>query len=76
VLSSQYGRRKPDPSIFFQAARLANLPTSACAYIGDKINRDVLGARRAGFRLALQIGTSTMTVKKMKGQCLTLSYIP
>lgn len=55
VLSSQYGRRKPDPSIFFQAARLANLPTSACAYIGDKINRDVLGARRAGFRLALQI---------------------
>lgn len=55
VLSSQYGRRKPDPSIFFQAARLANLPTSACAYIGDKINRDVLGARKAGFRLALQI---------------------
>ncbi len=55
VLSSQYGRRKPDPSIFYQAARLANLPTGACAYIGDKINRDVLGARRAGFRLALQI---------------------
>ena len=55
VLSSQYGRRKPDPAIFYHAARLANLPTSACAYIGDKINRDVLGARKAGFRLALQI---------------------
>jgi putative hydrolase of the HAD superfamily len=55
VLSSEYGRRKPDPSIFYYAARLASVPTGACAYIGDKINRDILGARRAGFRLAVQI---------------------
>ncbi len=55
VLSSVYGRRKPDPSIFYWAARQANTPTSACAYIGDKINRDVLGAKRAGFKLALQV---------------------
>jgi putative hydrolase of the HAD superfamily len=55
VLSSVYGRRKPDPSIFFYAARLANAPTSACAYIGDTINRDIFGARRAGFRLAIRI---------------------
>lgn len=55
VLSSVYGRRKPDPSIFYQAARLANSPTGACAYIGDKINRDVLGAKKAGFQLALQV---------------------
>lgn len=55
VLSSVYGRRKPDPAIFFYAARLANLPTSACAYIGDKINRDVLGSKRAGYCLSVQI---------------------
>jgi len=55
VLSSVYGRRKPDPAIFYQAARLANTPTGACAYIGDKINRDVLGAKKAGFQLALQV---------------------
>lgn len=55
VLSSVYGRRKPDPSIFYHAARLANSPTGACAYIGDKINRDVLGAKKAGFQLALQV---------------------
>jgi putative hydrolase of the HAD superfamily len=55
VLSSQYGRRKPDPAIFHYAARLANVPTSECAYIGDRIARDVVGARKAGFRLALQI---------------------
>lgn len=55
VLSSVYGRRKPDPSIFYHAARLANSPTGACAYIGDKINRDVLGAKKAGFQLAIQV---------------------
>jgi putative hydrolase of the HAD superfamily len=55
VLSSEYGRRKPDPAIFHHAARLANVPTSQCVYIGDRVARDVLGARRAGFRLAIQI---------------------
>jgi putative hydrolase of the HAD superfamily len=55
VLSSVYGRRKPDPSIFHHAARLANVPTSACIYVGDRIARDVLGARRAGFQAAIQI---------------------
>ncbi len=55
VLSSEYGRRKPDPAIFHYAARLANVPTSDCVFVGDRISRDVAGARRAGFRLAVQI---------------------
>jgi putative hydrolase of the HAD superfamily len=55
VLSSDYGRRKPDPAIFHYAARLANVPTSECLYVGDRIARDILGARRAGFGLAIQI---------------------
>jgi len=55
VLSSEYGRRKPDPSIFHYAARLANVPTSECLYVGDRIARDIVGARRSGFRLAIQI---------------------
>ncbi len=55
VLSSKYGRRKPDPAIFHYAARLANMPTGGCAYVGDRIARDIVGARQAGFRLAIQI---------------------
>jgi putative hydrolase of the HAD superfamily len=55
VLSSEYGRRKPDPAIFHYAARLANVPTSECVYIGDRIARDIIGARKAGYRLAVQI---------------------
>jgi putative hydrolase of the HAD superfamily len=55
VLSSVYGRRKPDPSIFHYAARLANVPTGDSVYVGDRISRDIVGARKAGFRLAIQI---------------------
>jgi len=55
VLSSVYGRRKPDPSIFYNAARQANVPTGACVFVGDMINKDVYGARRAGFKTAVQI---------------------
>ena len=55
VLSSVYGRRKPDPSIFHYAARLINEPTSACLYVGDRIARDIIGARRAGYGYAVQI---------------------
>jgi putative hydrolase of the HAD superfamily len=55
VLSSEYGRRKPDPAIFQYAARLATVPASRCAYLGDRILRDIIGAKRAGFRLAVQI---------------------
>ena len=55
VLSSEYGYRKPEPSIFHYAARLANVPTSACVYVGDRIVRDIEGARRAGFGLAIHI---------------------
>lgn len=55
VLSSEYGRRKPDPAIFHYAARLANVPASKCLYVGDRITRDILGARKAGYGLAVQI---------------------
>jgi len=55
VLSSEYGRRKPGPAIFHHAARLAMVPTSHCVIVGDRIARDILGARRAGFGLTVQI---------------------
>ncbi len=55
VLSCDFGIRKPDPSIFYHAARLAHLPTSSIIYVGDKLTRDILGARRAGYRMAIQI---------------------
>ncbi len=55
LASSIYGWRKPSPRIFLEAARLLGLPPGACAYVGDTISRDVAGARRAGYGLAIQI---------------------
>ncbi len=55
VLSCEYGRRKPDPSIFHYAARLANVPTGECVHVGDRLVRDIQGARKAGFHLTVQI---------------------
>jgi putative hydrolase of the HAD superfamily len=55
VLSSEYGIRKPDPSIFHYAARLMNVPTSACVYVGDRISRDIIGSKKAGYKLSIQI---------------------
>ncbi len=55
VLSSEYGFRKPDPAIFHYAARQINVPVSECCYIGDRIERDIKGATRAGFGCSIQI---------------------
>ena len=55
VLSSEYRHRKPNPAIFHYAARLSNTPTSECIFIGDRISRDILGSKRAGYKLAIQI---------------------
>jgi putative hydrolase of the HAD superfamily len=55
VTSSVFGWRKPNAQIFLETARLMQLPPAACAYVGDTISRDVIGARRAGYGLAIQI---------------------
>jgi putative hydrolase of the HAD superfamily len=55
VTSAGFGRRKPNASIFLEAARLMGLPPAACVYVGDTVSRDVVGARRAGYGLVIQI---------------------
>jgi putative hydrolase of the HAD superfamily len=55
ITSSGFGYRKPSPRIFWEATRQMGLPPAACAYVGDTISRDVVGARRAGYGLSIQI---------------------
>jgi HAD superfamily hydrolase (TIGR01549 family) len=49
VLSSVFGRRKPDPAIYLEAARIAGVEPARCVYVGDNPKRDVIGTRLAGF---------------------------
>jgi putative hydrolase of the HAD superfamily len=53
ILSSIFGRRKPDPAIYLEAARKAGVAPAQAAYVGDNPSRDVLGARRAGFGMVI-----------------------
>jgi putative hydrolase of the HAD superfamily len=66
VTSSCLGWRKPNERIFDEALRLMQVPADACAYVGDTISRDVIGARRAGFALAIQI-KSFLTERSDRG---------
>ena len=53
VLSSVFGRRKPDPAIYLEAARLAEIEPARCVYVGDNLKRDVTGTRLAGFGMVI-----------------------
>ncbi len=55
VTSAAFGWRKPNPSIFLETARQMQLSPGECAYVGDTVSRDVAGARRSGYGLAIQI---------------------
>lgn len=53
VLSSVFGKRKPDPSIYLEATRQAGVDPSRCVYVGDNLKRDVTGTRAAGFGMVI-----------------------
>ncbi len=53
VLSSKVGTRKPDPEIYWEAARRVGVDPSRCAYVGDNPSRDVEGTQRAGFGMMI-----------------------
>ncbi len=48
LYSDEVGVRKPNPQIFERAASALGVDLSTCWYVGDTVDRDVLGARRAG----------------------------
>jgi HAD superfamily hydrolase (TIGR01549 family) len=57
VLSAAFGRRKPHPSLFLEAARQAGVHPWECAYVGDRPSRDVIGAMQSGYSKTVLIHT-------------------
>jgi len=53
MLSSVFGKRKPDASIYLEGARQAEVTPEQCVYIGDNFARDVEGTRHAGFGMVI-----------------------
>lgn len=55
IFSSTFGLRKPHPSIFNEASRLAGIPTGDCVYIGDRYLEDAQGSTGAGMHSILKL---------------------
>ncbi len=53
ALSAVLGCRKPDPAIYYEAARQAGVSPARCVYVGDNLKRDVAGTRAAGFGMLI-----------------------
>jgi len=53
VISAEVGSRKPDPGIFQEALRRAGVGAAEAIHVGDLLEEDVEGARRAGVRAVL-----------------------
>lgn len=50
VISGEVGAGKPDPAIFQAALDAIGVPSAEAVMVGDSLERDVAGARRAGLR--------------------------
>lgn len=50
VISAILGAAKPNPKIFEEALRIANVPASAAVHVGDSLEDDVRGAHLASIR--------------------------
>jgi HAD superfamily hydrolase (TIGR01509 family) len=48
--SARWGVAKPDPAFFARLAAELGLPPGRVAYVGDRVDNDVRGARAAGMR--------------------------
>lgn len=55
ILSSKVRIRKPDPNIYWLAARVMRVEPAQCAYLGDNPIRDVEGTRAAGYGMMVLI---------------------
>jgi FMN phosphatase YigB (HAD superfamily) len=53
ILSSKVRVRKPDPQIYWLAARVMGVEPARCAYLGDNPIRDVEGTHAAGFGMMI-----------------------
>jgi putative hydrolase of the HAD superfamily len=55
ILSAEFGKVKPDASIFHHAAAQYLCRPEECMYVGNSPSKDVDGARNAGFLATVQI---------------------
>lgn len=53
VISGEHGIGKPDPRIFHVATAMLGVPATETAMVGNSLQRDIAGARGAGFAASI-----------------------
>lgn len=53
ILSSAIRYRKPAPEPFLEATHVLRIDPARCAYVGNRVSKDIVGCKRAGFRLGI-----------------------
>lgn len=67
ILSCVVGMRKPDPAILLEATRRMDVNPENCAYVGDRLDRDVDSSRKAGFsKVIIRRDPETFTAHQAK----------
>lgn len=79
--SAGEGVRKPKPDLFLKAAEILNVKTEECAYVGDQVRKDMLGAFEAGYSVRLLIDSAFTKIADDEQHLITdrletLSEIP
>ncbi|MBM3130152.1 MAG: HAD family hydrolase [Chloroflexi bacterium] len=68
ILSSTFGRRKPGPEIYWEAARTAGVDPARAVYVGDNPSRDVVGTRLAGYAMSIVLMEPATLAKEPPAQ--------
>ena len=71
ILSSRLKIRKPSPQPFLEAAQCMNLSPGKCAYLGNRISKDIPGCKQAGYAMTLIIELSAGLRVDEQDQALT-----
>ncbi len=64
ILSSKVGFRKPNPEIYWLAARELGVEPEKCVYVGDNPVRDVEGTHAAGYGMMILINEPATLAKE------------
>lgn len=75
VLSCVFGKRKPDPGMLVFAAGQAGIPPERCAYVGNKPDRDVVSARKAGYAVTIILRDKRRLLTGLEDPSLKPDYL-
>jgi len=67
IYSYQLKYRKPSKKIFLKAASMIETEPENILFVGDRINKDVCGAMRAGMKAALKAAYTNEGQKRPEG---------